>query len=130
MLLLFIPCHEIEGDTVRNDRCGIEERAGIRAKQQVVDKPWNKRECHQEFEMHRVFQINEDDIDGADNEGDKTQKSLMIEGKSHHQGCRCEKDLPKRRELTFIAKVVTPAGKNIAHSAGIAAQEEHAYCLH
>ena len=75
---LLTPCHEIKGDAVGDHRCGIKERPGVRTQKQVVDEPGNKREGHQEFKMHRVSQIDQNNVDSTDHKGNETHKALII----------------------------------------------------
>ena len=98
-----VSCHNVESDTVGDHRCGIKERAGVRAQKQMIDEPGNEREGYKELEMHRVFQIDQNDVDSTDHKGYEAQKSLVIETQSHHKGCRRKKDLPHSRELTSVA---------------------------
>lgn len=122
--------HLPERDKIRDDRRSGKEGPGVGADDKKVENPGHKGTGHENLEADRVLDVHKQDVDNADEEGQKAEVSLRIKADGQKDRDRNKKDLHRLLHPVVVADNVPHAGDDIVDGAGDGAEKQHADGLH
>ena len=122
--------HLPERDKIRDDRRGGKEGAGVGADDKKVEDPGNKGAGHENFEADRVLDVHKQDVDNADEEGQKAEVSLCVEADGQKDRDRDKEDLHRLLHPVAVADNIPHAGDDVVDGTGDGTEKQHADGLH
>ena len=122
--------HYHQRDGVGDNGGHIKNGGHIGTQNKMVEHPRNKGEGHKKLKFNGVFYIHKDDIYGADQCRQHTDKALFVQKYCHYRRNGDQQNLPDCIQFFLIAQIVSEAGQNIAYRTGNAAQQQDAHTLH